>query len=273
MRSPFLAVLFLFFCSSAHAEAFYARFFETLPEDPCQSLLAILDRPTAAYSACVIKPQELLAEYGYQYSVLTDNLGNSNFFPLLALRIGLPYSTELALYPPSYATQTPNNSDSYSGYSSTGFGLKHEFGYTENWIYTAQVIVAFPSGSSTFGSNGWGGTFNAIVGYSFTPSVASSIMLGVSSDTMPSAYGGERYNSFNPVFVLTWLVAKPLQLYAELYAQSSTGFDQGWGCNGDVGIQVLLNKRIEFDLSAGTRLSGALEALSYYWGVGGGVLF
>ena len=43
-------------------------------DDPCDGLLATLDRPTVADSACVVKADKFLAELGFQDALVNDRL-------------------------------------------------------------------------------------------------------------------------------------------------------------------------------------------------------
>jgi hypothetical protein len=155
-----------------------------------------------------------------------------------------------------------------SGPSAAVVGLKHELGYTGKWLGAVESLVTLPSGSAAFGSQGVGAAFNGIVNYDPTESISLSMMLGVATQTLPDLAGGGRYTSLNPDFVGTWQPTKTLQLYGEIYGQSSTGPGQGAGWNGDGGVQYLLTESVEVDVEVGLRLAGNLGGLGRYVGVG-----
>jgi hypothetical protein len=82
-------------------------------------------------------------------------------------------------------------------------GIKHEFGYRGKWMGAVESLVT-ASGNSTFGSRGTGVAFNGIVSDNRTDNTSLSVMLGVTSQTLPRFAGGRRYTSVNPDFVGTW---------------------------------------------------------------------
>ncbi len=157
--------------------------------------------------------------------------------------------------------------------NSPSLGIKHEFGYTAHWQWTAETLATLPSGGREFGSPGLGVAANAIVSYSSSGPFGASLMLGVTSETAPSAAGGERYLGINPDVVVTWQSTQRLQFYAEVYGQSHTGHGQGWGSDADGGVQYLITPSFEVDLEEGVRIQGMLGGFSHYTGVGIGLFF
>jgi hypothetical protein len=261
------SILPLLFATSLKAEQI---------SDPCagpSALLAVIDRPTASDSACVVKPGHLLIEGGYQYQKLHDEGGYSHVLPQAEFRLGLPFNNEFSLLTPEYINQHPSDSDSLSGGSATVFGLKHQIGYTSKLVYTVEGIITTPSGSPDFGSDGWGVAFNGIVNYNVTSSFGVAVLLGLSSQTDPKANGGGRYNTFNPDIVLTWQPTPKSQIYGEVYGQTRTSATENSGYNMDAGIQYLVTPNIEIDAEYGLRLSGNLGGFSHYFGAGGAVMF
>jgi len=245
-------------------------------DDPCvgpSALLSVIDRPTQSDSPCAVKPGELLVEVGYQYQQLQEEDGYANVLPQAEFRIGLPLNNELVLLTPNYVNQHPSDSESISGSTATVFGLKHEIGYTNKWIYAAETIFTTPSGSPDFGSDGWGVALNGIVSYNITASLGLAGMFGVTTQTDPSSDGGGRFNSFNPDVVLSWQLTPKFQIYGEVYGQTNTSSEDRWGWNADAGVQYLITPQIEVDAEYGKRLSGNLGDFSHYFGVGGAVLF
>lgn len=242
-------------------------------EDPCggpSSLLAILDRPTVGDSACVVPEKQAVLELGGQWSKFRDGSRGFNL-PEAEIRFGIPGNNELVLLPPNYAWQSGGGMVT-SGESATVLGLKHELGFTGKWLGAVESLVTVPSGSAAFGSGG-GAAFNGIVNYSPTDSTSLAMMFGVATQTLPSLAGGGRYTSLNPDFVGTWAPTEGLQLYGEVYGQSSTGPGQGTGWNADGGVQYLLTPSVEVDVEAGLRLAGNLGGFTRYVGVGLGLKY
>lgn len=246
------------------------------PPDPCAgpgSLLALLDRPTVGDSACAVKPGLTVLEAGWARYSLHGMSGHAYGYPQLELRFGLPDNNEFVLLPPN-VTRIITPAGGLSGASATVMGLKHEFGYSSNWIFAGETLFTLPSGSPDFGSAATGYAVNGVVGYSPTPALGFSLMLGVTHLAEPSnAQGGAYYWSINPDFVVTWLTAPKVQLYGEVYGQSHIGPGQGPGYNFDGGIQYLITQNFEVDAEIGQRVSGNLAGWSRYYGVGMGLQF
>lgn len=240
--------------------------------------LAVIDRPTAADSACVV-PQGMSAiEAGATAGNLYGTPGGSFYtLPNLALRWGLPGNSELVWLPLNFQHQSLDGgaavpATTLRGFGATTIGFKHALGYTEHWQWTAEALATLPSGDSTFGSHGLGGAVNAIIGYGNGP-FGVSLMVGVTSQTEPTAAGGQRFQSFNPDLVMTWAAAARWQLYGEIYSQSHSGYLQGWGTNADAGLQYLVTPGLVVDVEEGVRIQGSLGGFSSYTGVGLGVMF
>ncbi len=203
--------------------------------------------------------------------------GEVDTFPNLELRFGLPDNSEFVWLPPNFQYEslsagTAGPAVTLSGFGPMTVGIKHEFGYTEHWQWTAEALATVPSGSSRFGSHGVGGAINGIISYGNGP-IGVSLMAGVTSQTEPTAAGGQRFQSFNPDLVVTWLATSRLQFYGEVYAQSQAGYGLGWGTDADGGLQYLVNPNFEVDLEEGVRVQGDLGGFSNYTGVGLGMMF
>jgi hypothetical protein len=235
------------------------------------ALLAILDRPTVGDSACVVPDKNVVLELGAQHATNRDGSHGFNL-PEAEIRVGIPGDNELVLLPPNYTWQS-GAGPARSGPGAAVVGIKHELGYTANWLGAVESLVTLPTGNADFGSAGTGVAFNGIVSYSPTSNTGLSMMLGVSSQTLSPNAGGGRYASVNPDFVATWAPADKWQIYAEAYGQSSTGPNQGMGWNADGGVQYLLTPDVEIDTEIGFRLSGNLGGFRNYVGIGVGLKY
>lgn len=260
-------LFFIFLATSIYSAITLAQ--EKLTKDPCSgdsALLALIDRPSVQDSSCVLNINQVILEVGAQYNSLTSGHGNLNY-PELELRLGLPEKNEIFLLLPNYYQQDG------SGFGATSAGIKHEFFYTEKIILSAEGIFTLPSGGGAFGSAGFGSEVNGIVSYILSPTISTTLMLGFSTETVPSNAGGGRYNSFNPDLVVTWQPKNDLQFYGEVYGQSKISSHQGSGFNLDGGIQYLIQPFWEIDIEAGKRISGNLGGFNYYVGAGTGLLW
>jgi hypothetical protein len=251
------------------------------PTPPCSGpsgLLGLLDRPTIGDSSCVVPQGKTVVEAGATAGNLygTPGGGRIDTLPGLELRFGLPGDSEFVLLPPNFQYQAADGAPgipaaTVRGFGPTTVGVKHELGYNRDWQWTAEALATLPSGDSTFGSHGLGAAVNAIVSYGSGP-LGVSLMVGVTSLTEPTAAGGQRFQSFNPDLVVTWESTARLQFYGEIYAQSASGYRQGWGTDADGGVQYLLTPDFEVDLEEGVRVQGDLGGFSNYTGVGLGLL-
>lgn len=251
------------------------------PANPCSgpsALLGLLDRPTVGDSSCVVPEGMTVLEAGATLGRLfATPAGNVDTAPNLELRWGLPGHSEFVWLPPNFQYQ---RSDAFAGlgprtehgFGPTTVGIKHEIGFNAHWQWTAEALATLPSGDGRFGSHGLGGAVNAIVSYGEGP-FGASLMLGVTSQTEPTMAGGQRYDSLNPDFVVTWQSSEKLQFYAEVYGQTHSGYRQGWGSDFDGGVQYLVSPDFEVDLEEGLRLQGDLGGFSHYTGAGLGLLF
>jgi len=270
--APALAVLAAASIPAAHALS---------PPPSCSGpsgFLAVIDRPTAEDSGCVVPQGGFDIEAGATAGNLYPAPGGKVYMlPNLALRWGLPENWELVWLPPNFQHQSLDGAAgslaaTARGFGPTTIGIKHVLGYSEHWQWTAEALTTLPSGDGTFGSHGAGGALNAIVGYGNGP-LGLSLMIGATSQTEPTAAGGQRFQSFNPDLVATWAASSRVQLFGEVYAQSHAGHLQGWGTNADGGLQYLVTPDLVVDVEEGVRLQGRLGGFSNYTGVGLGLMF
>jgi hypothetical protein len=246
---------------------------EPTEADPCANLLAALNRPTNGDSVCVVKSGKIILEGGFQYQALYPGEGHATTYPNSQVRFGLPSSNEISILLPSFIRQYGTETGTNSGLTAPTAGLKHQFPNIDNWSMAAEGLFTLPTGSAEFGSKSLGFTAAGIVSYDITDTVSTTLMLSYSTQTTSSSEGGNRFNSINPDFVFTWECRDDIQLYAEVYAQTKTGYDQSDGYNADTGIQYLVTKNIELDIEYGQRLGGQLDEFAHYVGAGGGLRF
>lgn len=258
-------LLITFFPSLSYAEK--------IP-DPCEGLLALIDRPTIGNSPCAVKPGKILVESGMAYARIYPDHGNLFLFPQGELRFGLPLNNELIIATPDYINTHYPHLPKQTGYNATLLGLKHEFPYTEKWIYALEGLLTLPSGSPVFGEAGTGYTLNALITYNITPTFSFAPLFGISSVTTSSQAGAHRFFYFIPDLLVIWLLNPRLQVYAEAVGQTKVDYNRGWGTIGDFGAQFLLSKNVEVDFELGRRLSGNyINSFNYYGTCGGTIQF
>lgn len=240
-------------------------------DSPCGSsanLLSLIDRPTAAVSACTVPEKNIVVESGYQYTQLIGS-GVMHNLPETEIRFGLADNFEFVIYPSNYYNQSivPR-----VGFGPTSLAVKHILASGSKWVASLELYTTLPSGSAFWGSQGTGGDVSGLLTYNVTDEINMLGEFGVSSTSLPVNYGGTSYKSFNSDVVLSWNKDK-LSFYAEVYGQSKTSPDDGSGYNGDFGIIYLLRKNIAVDVEVGQRLSGAFGGFDTYFGTGISIQF
>jgi len=226
--------------------------------DPCggpSSLLNISNRGGNADSACLVPFKEFVFESGYQYETIAPGSGELQYYPTSALRFGLPANSEFAVLLPTYNQLSDPH---ITGFGATTLAIKHELGYNQKWLATAEALFTLPSGSLAYGSNNLGVTVNGIVNYTINDKFSWLAMLGVSRQSLPKLFGGENYTSVNPDFVFAYSPTDTINLYGEIYGQSKTAPTQGSGVNVDCGILYLVKPNVVLDLGFQQRVSGYL---------------
>lgn len=227
------------------------------------SLLALVNRPSAGDSVCVVPNHKVLLEGGYQFVKLFPS-GQQHILPQINARFGLSNQNELFLLLPNYYNQSIHPS---AGWSSTIVGMKHLFLSQEKWLASGEAAIILPLGSRAYGSQSGGGLINGIFEYNFSQEWSLTTMLGVSSQSQSISSGGGRFTSINPDVVLAWNKNK-IQWFGEVTGQSKTDPQSSWGLNADTGISYLVSKNIAIDCEIGHRVLGSLGGLSRYFGTG-----
>ena len=240
-------------------------------------MLATLDRPTVADSPCVVKPWRLITEQGIQSGpVKGSDTRSLTQFPQSELRYGLPENWELKLFPPNYniATLRGPGDNRVMGFGDTAFGVKHQFGTLSGFTFAADTKITIPTGRTAFSDGGIEANVQGIIGYNITPKLGISGMVGVSTLTRRGDDGRiTRFASINPDVVVTYQINDSLQIYSELYGNTVTAPHQGPNLSYQGGVQYLLTKSIEVDLSGGGVLRGPAGLPSRYINAGLGLLF
>ncbi|STX51429.1 Uncharacterised protein [Legionella busanensis] len=236
--------------------------------NPCvgeNAFINIVDRPNNADSACVVPFKHFDFESGYDYQKIAPGTGYSHDFSQSELRVGLPLQSEVFFVLPNYNYQF---SPKTSGFSNSTIGLKHQVGYNNKWMLTAEGAFEFPGGSKNFGTKALGGFVNAIINYTINDKFTFTFVAGASIESDPVNAGGHHYNSFNPDVILSYAFTEKLSLYGEIYGQTKTGANVRNGFNADAGVLYLLHPKVVIDMSAGQRLRGYLYNIEHYFGTG-----
>ena len=165
-------------------------------------------------------------------------------------------------------TYNQQSSVPFSGASATMVGVKHEFNSGQNWVTSGDILITPPSGSMEFGSKGFGMVVNGIAAYQINPKTSMTLFVGWSSTTLPGIAGGERFNSVNPSLVLSYAVMDTLNVFAEVFAQTTTAPGIGANYNADCGLLYLLTPDVVLDFEVAQQLGHEAGSCNQYIGSG-----
>lgn len=144
------------------------------PGDPCGSIASLVDRPTVTTSPCTVRPGSVLVESGYTNSVTSGSGGGTTVtYPESFARVG-SWNPHLEFdFEPPQENRSSAGGALVTGAGDVGLGTKYEIGYTAQWTYGADVIVAFPSGTRAFSA----GHVQPSGGFDWTYTASSAISL------------------------------------------------------------------------------------------------
>ncbi|WP_367608368.1 transporter [Legionella sp. W05-934-2] len=228
------------------------------------NLLSLSDRPSVASSSCTVGTKSIVVESGFERDKTLQNTEH-RIYPNSDLRYGLSEMSELDILPSAYNRyQKPTD----SGFGITTIGYRRIAYHDTNQIVTFLGFIRLPSGSRIWGSRKGGFQLKGIYTHSLPSGFGFTTIADVSLFSDPPISGGKSYYSFNPIGLISWSPIDPIQIYWEVYSQSKTDSESGWGVNGDIGLMILLSKNLMVDLNYGHRIAGALSDLHHYVGCG-----
>jgi hypothetical protein len=259
---------------SASADPTPAATATVSPADPCgdSNLLATTDRPTFGTNPCVVKPQTVIAEFGYRNTTTSGTGGGSNLtsYPGNRDRIGLLPHLELVLDTPTSLRLAAAGSLT-TGDSNIGTGLKYEFGYFGNFVHGVAAEVVYPTSSAPF-SNGLP-SFNESyqIGGGIVRNVGFNLTLGFNSFSTPNPAGGKNVSTtaFQPTFILGGMIAPGTKLNVEVANNSSSGPNTSGQYFGNVFLQHQFAKFLLIDAEAAQRFTVVNGNHVHYFGAGG----
>lgn len=228
------------------------------------TLIALIDRPSVAYSPCTVPAKMMLIESGYTQQKFISR-GRGFYLPETELRLGLRNNTEIDLFPPSYNKQ---NHPLQSGFGSISIGLKHALFFDTRQLLSLQGYITPPTGNQYFGTLNTSFLINAIYNYNFNSGVGISTSFGFAANSSPASAPNKTYYTFNPILLIGWSLKHNLDAYIEFYGQSKTAVNQGLGVSVDGGLILLVAKNITLDIVFGQRIFGYLNNVEHYLGTG-----
>ncbi len=246
------------------------------PADPCgdSNLLATTDRPTFGTNPCVVKPQSVVAEFGYKNSILSSPTGTSitSAAPNNRDRIGLLPHVELVLDLPS-SLRTAAAGGVTSASSSLGTGLKYEFGYFGAFVHGIAAEATYPT-DSTIAPSGlpsFNGSYQ--IGGPIVRNVGFNLTLGFDSFATPNPAGGKNLGTtaFAPTLIVGGAVAPATKLNVEVANFSSSGPGTAGRYYGNVFLVHQFATSLLIDVEAAERLTLVNGAHEHYLGAGGSI--
>jgi len=248
----------------------------TTASDPCgdTNLLATTDRPTFGTNPCVVKVDDVIAEFGYRNTTTVSNGVNSELasYPANRTRIGFAQHLELVLDLPTDLRSNTLGSR-VTGDSGIGTGLKYEFGYFGNFVQGIAGEAVYPTGSTAF-SNGlpaFNGSYQ--IGGGIIPNVGFNLTLGFNSFSSVNPAGGKNVGTtaFQPTFILGGLVAPQTKLNVEVANISSQGPGTSGQYFGNVFLQHQVSSFFLLDVEAAQRFTVTNGSHQHYVGAGASI--
>lgn len=236
--------------------------------DLCSTgLSAVVSRPTQTTAACIVEPNQILLESGYQSQTVDAADGSYTYrsYPLATIRIGTTLrKVEFDVIPPGAI-----RSAGASAASDAGAGVRWQIGSTPSFAYGVNAIATAPTGTDPAGNpNGLGsangatyvananiqGTLGKVLGYGATLGVASLTTVSPGTPGGTPGAGGTvaRYTSVLPSLDVTVALPASFGLALEAYRQSN---GEGIATPSHTWLDAALTKDVgnaQFDLSYGT---------------------
>jgi hypothetical protein len=200
--------------------------------DPCGTprtdLLAAIDRPTVGFSACAVKPNDVIAEFGYA-NQSSSGAGNADVYPQGFVRLGVAPNIEFDVIAPT-------------GHLDSGAGLKYELHHNAGGAEAIDFLYTAPNGAPAYSAGSATETLNfdagTTLGGTWSGGLTVGYQMGTVSSVLPSVVVAKQFSS-------------SMQIYVEAFGATRIRQDGGWRVAYDAGIQRLLNERVEIDVEAG----------------------
>jgi hypothetical protein len=242
--------------------------------DPCNGILAFVNRPTFSTGACTIKRGMVMLETGYTNQT-NSGAGANNIvtYPNGFVRVGTSKNLELEFTPPSLISSS--GPPRINGATDTTYGLKWEAGYTSKLTYGLSASATLKTGSPAFTELGT--SYNASFNYSYTltpvfslfGSFAYSSLVG----TNPISGANQRFGSFAPSLGMTAALPGSQQLFFEYANIGSAGPSLGGRSLYDFGYQAVLTPHLMVDVEYGASPTAIAGSKFSYTGFGISYLF
>jgi hypothetical protein len=242
--------------------------------DPCQGLLAELNRPTVGYSPCAAEHGTAVLELGYQNEEIgTGARGTSQAqAPQGFLRYGFAPHVEVDVFGPNTVAQR-GYLGSAQGFTDTGIGFKYTLPPSAQWVLGIDVLYIPPNGSPMLTAGTATSIVNFDASYSVTPATSVGTTLSLATTGGFNVAGAlVRYGTFTPSGVVVERIDARTQGYFEYVDDSRISPSYGNRAFIDFGVQHVVGNHLEVDAEFGHALTGDPRLRFNYIGAGIGVL-
>jgi hypothetical protein len=196
------------------------------PNDPCGSILSIVNRPTVSTGVCTVRTGHFDLENGYANTTTTGvGGGSATLYPQSLLRIGTadPH-LDFEFGFPSRETSSVGE-PTVTGTGDVSMATKYELGYSSNADWGLYGAITFPTGSRAFTAGNAQFTGDFDWGYTVNSELSLEGTLSVDALSGPNAFASpQSYFAFIPSLEATaGLPGGPSQISAEYAYYSAAG--------------------------------------------------
>jgi hypothetical protein len=239
------------------------------PQDPCGSILSIINRPTIGTGVCTVRDGHGDIETGYTNTSTTGAGGGQTVnYPQAFVRVGIGPHTEFNFTPPSYV-KTSVGGTIVTGSSDMAIGAKWELGYNAKALWGANVQISGATGTPAFTAGGTQYTANLNWGYALSSVWGVNGTLGFNSLVGTNASGGyQSYGAFIPTLEATAALPQNQELFGEYAYFSHAGPGLAGKSVVDFGYLRALSDHVQFDIEYGFQPTVINGQKMHYLGAG-----
>lgn len=218
------------------------------------------DRPDLTEGATTVGHLRLQIETGFGWERF--EIGNTEedfyFMPTL-FRLGFGDNFELRLETAAFSKLDINTGPletSFSGFSPIGIGMKYNFVEGENLgdpTFGILLAVELPSGTDEFETEDSSVALKLLASWDFNESLSLGTNVGF---TTQKDVFGDNYYAFLGTASLGFGLSDQIGAFAEVAFNSDDTGDGDSSALFDAGLTFLVNKDLQFDVAAGTGITG-----------------
>jgi hypothetical protein len=256
----------MFFCSKAVLAQ--ATPSPAPTEDPCASIIDLINRPTLASSPCAVSTNHVLVESGYANVASTGSgAGVAANYPQAVIRIGtFDPKFEFDIFAPNY---THSNLGGVKGWSDFAVGTQFNLGHNDKAVWGGGALVWIPTGDRAFsaGTVQFTGDFNWV--YNLGPVFGLFGTESINALGNPGPSGSpQSYFAFIPSTGISAGLSASSVLYGEYTYFSQVSAAPGSKSAFDFGYEQGVGSHIVLDVEYGFSPPGPNGQKQHYVGAG-----